>query len=425
MSTFLPSFRRRRPTIVNPRQAAKIPLEIEFLIIDYFEGDTIHLHSFRLVSPDWASYAGFLLFRSVCVRDSNVKRFLAVLQTRNNLGRHIITLIVQEARWPRDENRPSILDTLGPALSDKMGNLQALELSNRYFSRDGVQLATGWASISRLRVRFSGFATAKDMMSFFAAFPRLNSLDVSQCTSCDIPMQPLQCAIPVPAWHLNYLALAQCPQSTLVDWLVADPGEITVDHLRIVSFEADASPFNALLKKIGRGLRHLEVPPQCRVILGAEVPLSIHDCTALTTVNFFERGDLDHGPDIVSLLPQVRSPNLTTVSFEIYLTTAHLNDIRRWEQVNDVLAMDAFANLEKILVNMWGAPFASDMAVMSFDEGTSIMKSRLALLEARGLLQFTSPDVVPQITAVEYQSPHKPSMRNRISRKLAGWMRRR
>ncbi|KAF7343770.1 hypothetical protein MSAN_01957800 [Mycena sanguinolenta] len=68
MSTSLSSLiRRRMLTRVNPRQRAKIPPEIEFLIIDYFEDDNIHLLSFYRVSRAWASHAQILLFRNVCV----------------------------------------------------------------------------------------------------------------------------------------------------------------------------------------------------------------------------------------------------------------------------------------------------------------------------------------------------------------------
>ncbi|KAF7343673.1 F-box domain-containing protein [Mycena sanguinolenta] len=423
MSTFLPSFRRRRPKIVNPRQAARIPLEIEFLIIDYFEGDTIQLHAFCLVSRDWASYAQGLLFRTVCVRHRNLKSFLAILQTSNNLGPYIITLIVVERTpWLWDENRPSILDTLGPVLADKMRNLRTLKLSYRDLGRYGVKPVPGWASISQLQVHTSRFATAKEMISFFVAFPCLESLDVFQCTTCYYLMQPMRYATPVPAWHLNYLAIGECPQSMLA-WLAADPGDLTVDYLRIVSFGSDASSFNALLKKIGRRLRHLELPAPHRRTLRAAVtdsPFSIRDCTALTRLSF---SGFD-GLGVVSLLSQARAPNLTIVSFVIHFTTDLLDDIRRWGQVDDVLTMDAFANLEKVLLNMRGASFTCGTAVMSFDEATSFMKSRLALLEAKGLLQFTATHVVPQVTVVEHQSSHKPSTRTRISCKLAEWVRR-
>ncbi|KAJ6453793.1 hypothetical protein C8R45DRAFT_1112343 [Mycena sanguinolenta] len=426
MSIFLSSLRRRRVSMVHTREApiAEFPMEIEFLVIDHFEGDTIQLRDLCLVSRAWASHAQSLLFRTVYVRYRNFKSFLAVLETRSDLGRYIVTLnIVEGTRWVQTEHQSSVLDAIGPVLADKMCNLRTLDLSYKYFDRWSVQAAAGWSSISRLQVRFCRFATANSMLSFFAAFPRLESLDVFQCLAGDNPAAQLRNEVPVPAWHLRYLAFGEFPQNTLTDWLATDPGELTVDYFRILSLGPDASSFNALLKKVGGGLRHLELPSMYRVrLLGQEVPLSIRDCTALTKLSFSERGALDPGRGIISLLSQVCSPNLTTVSFEIYLKTGHLD--MPWEEVDDVLTTDAFGKLEKVIFNMWGGPFEY-RGISSFDETVLLMEDRLVLLAARGLLGFNAAEDVPRLAVITQPQYRYVPMKNWISRKIAGWMGRR
>ncbi|KAF7341742.1 hypothetical protein MSAN_02073000 [Mycena sanguinolenta] len=414
MSTLFPSLRRQRVTMVHAREApfAQLPMELEFLIIDHFEGDAIQLRDLCLVNRAWASHAQYLLFRNVYVRYRNFRSFLAVLETRNDLGRYIITLnIVEGSRWVQTEHQSSVLDAISPILVDKMCNLRTLDLSYKYFGRETAQPAAGWSSISRLQVRFCRFATSNSMLSFFAAFPRLESLDVFHCET----------RFPVPAWHLKYLAFGEFPQNTLTDWLAADPGEFTVDYFRILSLGPDASSFNALLKKVGSGLRHLELPSMYRVRL-PEVPLSIRDCTVLTKLSFSERGTLDSGRGIISLLSQISSPNLTTVSFEIYLKTGHLD--MPWEEVDDVLTTDAFENLERVIFNMWGGPFECQ-GISSFEEAVLLMEDRLVLLDARGLLRFNAAEETRRLTAVPpSQSRHVPA-RNWIYRKIAAWMARR
>ncbi|KAJ7254972.1 hypothetical protein B0H12DRAFT_1233241 [Mycena haematopus] len=393
-------------------------MEIEFLIIDQFEGDTVQLRDFCLVSRAWASYSQSLLFRNVYVRSRNFMRFLAVLETTNDLGRHIVTLNVTDGtRWAQSEDRSSVLDAIRPILANKLCNLQTLDLSYKYFHRESVQPTAGWASISRLQVRFCRFATANNMFAFFAAFPRLKSLDVFQCLAGDNAAHRRN-AIPVPPWHLEYLAFGEFPQNTITGWIAAESAEITVDYFRILSLGPDASSFNAVLKKIGNGLRRLELPSMYRVgvALGPDVPLSIRDCTALTTLSFSERGAFDPGRSITSLLSQVRSANLTTVSFELHFKTVHLDML--WEGVDNVLTTDTFGNLEKVVFNMWGEPFEYG-GIPPFEEAVLLMEERLVLLQARGLLRFNAPDDAPQVGVVVPPQPrHVPqTARNWVLRK--------
>jgi hypothetical protein len=191
-----------------------------------------------------------------------LKRFLAVIKTRSDLGRHILTLIVTEAtQWPPREDLPSALDAIGAILPKKLPNVRSLDISFRSFQPKDVQPAKGWASISRLQLRFCRFTSSDGMVAFIASFPRLESLDVFQCYASDaVPVAQRPSAVPMPAWHLKYLALGEFPRNGLIEWMVATPAAFAVDHLRILSLGPDATSFNALLDKIGDGLQHLELP---------------------------------------------------------------------------------------------------------------------------------------------------------------------
>lgn len=239
----------------------RLPVELEFLIIDHFEGDTLQLREFCHVNRAWASHAQSLLFRAIYVRDKNFQRFLTVLQTRTNLGRHITTLNITEGSRGHSG---FVLHVIKPILAERMPNVHTLDISYGYFGRMSVEPVGGWTSISRLQLRFCQFATTDALVAFVASFARLESLDVFQCHTPDVianvKAARLRSAIPMPVWHLKYLALGEFPQNALIDWMVAEPAELVVDHFRILSLGPDASAFNALLEKIGTGLRHLELP---------------------------------------------------------------------------------------------------------------------------------------------------------------------
>jgi hypothetical protein len=112
------------------------------------------------------------------------------------------------------------------------------------------------------------------MVAFIASFPRLESLDIFQCYTQDLDVDAgskpaqLRGAVPMPAWHLKYLAFGEFPQNSLIDWMVSETTEFAVDHFRILSLGPDASAFNSLLSKIGGGLRHLELPGMHRWVPG-------------------------------------------------------------------------------------------------------------------------------------------------------------
>ncbi|KAJ6564229.1 hypothetical protein B0H19DRAFT_1233264 [Mycena capillaripes] len=432
MAVLLHSLRRRsmkpRPSHTAPLPVS-LPLEIEFRIIDQFEGDTFQLRKFCLVSSAWASYVQSLLFHDVYVRYHNVKRFLAVLQPRSQLGRYITTLdIIEGGDWVQRDGRLSVLDSVRPLLAERLANVHTLDLSYSRFGRDAaIAPVPGWGGISRLHVRFCTFATTDTMVAFIASFPRLESLDIFQCSTQDVgagrkPAQ-VQSAILMPAWHLKYLALGEFPQSALIDWMIAEPAEIAVDHFRILSLGPDASSFNALLEKIGGELLHLELPGMHHWISGPEVALSIRACTALTTLSFSERSAYDLGRGIIAMLSQVTSPYVSTVSFQIPLNTGYLDIL--WEEIEDVLTTDAFGRLEAVVFNMLGGPF--EYAVLTpYDEAVLLMEDRMVILDARGMLRFKYADDTAKLRLFFLPRQLAPlTLRQRVSRRIAGWMDRR
>ncbi|KAF7349003.1 hypothetical protein MVEN_01421400 [Mycena venus] len=418
MPTLLQSLLRRRFT-AHPAKTSpfsQLPLEIVFLIIDQFEWDILQLRKFCLVSRAWSSHAQSLLFRDVFVRWKTSARFLRLLQTSNELGRYISSLTViygHGSGWLGTQDEPSVLNAIAV---EKMPNLRTLDISYLFFGgqRDTLHPAAAWGSISRLQMHFCRFDTTDTMVAFIASFPRLESLDVFQCYTLDVnvrahekPKQVRHGAIAMPAWHLKYLAFGEFPHNALINWMLAEPADLVVDHLRILTWSC--------LGCIGGG-----AGPGT-----PEVPLSIRACIALTTLSFSERSAYDLGRGIISMLLQVASPHLTTVSI---LINWHLNagylDIP-WEEIEDMLTTDAFGHLKTVLINMWGGGGSSVMT--PYEEAVLLMEDRLVILEARGLLQFKCVDWDSDDTAgrrLRAMPPRqtRPTLRRRISRKVAGWM---
>ncbi|KAJ7208303.1 hypothetical protein GGX14DRAFT_454341 [Mycena pura] len=461
--TLLQTFRRRRRDALGSFSTA-LPLEIHFAIIDQFEGHTVQLRELCRICRAWAAHAQALLFRHICVRYNDIERFLAVLDTEHNLGRHVMSLKISEKCRPLDPHPyiPRLLEELDHAFSKQLPSVRTLDISYKVFggSMDGAtpHPSPGWAAISCLNLRFCRFATTDTMLAFIAAFPRLESLDVFQCSTKDGPpvfgWTPLLTgvrspgSVVMPPWHLKYLALGQFPQNPLIDWMVSEPAALAVDHLRILSLGPDASAFNALLTKIGGGLRHLELPGMHRWADGHQVPLSIRACTALTALSFSERSAYDLGRAILSVLAQVTSASLTTVSFHVPLSAGYL-DVP-WEQVAARLAADAdaFARLERVVFHIcqqWGSPVPPGPGGAHWPPGLTryemavlLMEDRMVLLQARGLLRFVDADddenrdemalsPPPWATYASVTPPpaRTASLRQRLSRRLGGWIGRR
>jgi hypothetical protein len=153
----------------------------------------------------------------------------------------------------------------------------------------------------------------------------------------------------------------------------------------------------------------------------AEVPLSIRACTALTTLSFSERSAYDLGRGFISMLSQVTSPHLSTVSFQIHLNTGYL-DIP-WEEVENVLTTDAFGQLEAVIFNMWGGPFEYTV-LTPYEEAVLLMEDRMVILDARGLLRFSYADDLAKhkLLSPTPQQEALPTLRQRVSRKIASWV---
>ncbi|KAJ7208301.1 hypothetical protein GGX14DRAFT_633980 [Mycena pura] len=392
----------RAPLATLPPHHTMLPLEIQLSILDEFEGQTIELRELCCVCLAWAEYAQAMLFRSIGVRSDSEdrKRFLAVLNTERNIGRHVMALRLNGSGYCNPT-----LDELDHTLIEQLPGVRTLDLVYKHLRATSgpgaLQPSTKWAAISRLHLRHCCFGNVDALIALVAAFPRLESLDIamdgdlecpdSHFTPTEPPAQP-RSSIRMPAWHLKYLALARHFRlDEFVDWMAAEPATLVVDHLRIVYIGYDASVFNALLRRIGRRLRHLDLPDMSR--RGSDwpdVPLLIRPCTALTALTFSARGPIDPRPDILSVLAQVASapPSITTVSFHVI--PGWLGKDFPWEEVDARLTANAFALLHHVefqIVQQWShfPPPAMDMTYQLY---VRYMVDRMVLLKARGLLRF-------------------------------------
>ncbi|KAK7012983.1 hypothetical protein R3P38DRAFT_3007860 [Favolaschia claudopus] len=389
--------RSLRQTQSKPRQlsfSVCLPTEIQFSIIDHFEGDILRLRRLCLICRAWASHAQLLLFREISLRHDNYKRFLALLSTRDHLGRSVLCLHVSGWRlW--NEPKLRILDSI--SLSTSLPSLHALDLSHIILAPGDVAVESGvqWSFISKLQIRFSKFTTNETMIAFIALFPRLESLEVLQCRIENLALNArpgaLQQHIVPPDWHLQHLALGEFPHTPLVDWLVQEPAELRVDHLRILSVGTDASALNELLRKIGGQLRHLELPELTSRGRGQQVALSIKPCVVLSTLTFSERSSYDRGHGIIHTLLDIASPSLLrNVSFDIHIDAGYRDTL--WEAIENVLIADgAFSALVTVEFRMSGIAdgrASFNKLLTAGEHAVFLMKERLPILEATGLLRF-------------------------------------
>ncbi|KAJ7464318.1 hypothetical protein B0H11DRAFT_80219 [Mycena galericulata] len=416
------STRRRRKG--TPGALPGLPLEIELLIIDQFAGDARALRELCRVCRAWAAHAQSLLFHDVCVRRTTCTRFLALLEGSTNMGRHIKTLRITEGEYSRRDGpnyHQTPLLAIGEVLAEKIPNVRTLDVSSKVFNVLDLGMAPSearWGGISRLQLRFCRFATTNVLIAFIAEFSRLESLDIFHCFTKDGPAHLNPTAKPsmMPTWHLKYLALGAFPKTGLIDWMVSQPAELAVDHLRVLSWGPDASSFNALFEKIGGGLRHLELPGTHRCFGANEVPISISACTTLRQLTFTERSTYDLGRGVMSVLAQVASPHLSSVSFQMFLSmNAGYRDIP-WEELEELLTTDRFDNLEAVVFDMWG------MTLGEYKEAVRLMKSRLVILEARGTLHFAYVDEEERKVYVPPRRRQpEDTFVQRLSRRFSSW----
>ncbi|KAJ7187608.1 hypothetical protein GGX14DRAFT_611222 [Mycena pura] len=412
--------RARRLASIPQRaiSAAALPVEIQYLIIDEFEGQIVQLREICRVCLAWAEHAQALLFRSICLRNGDRGRFLAVLDTTRNLGRHVTALkVVEDHGWWN-----GLLEGLKHALVEQLPSLRTLDVSCKRFSRLS-EYATGAplhsAMISRLCLHSCAFETSDTLVAFVATFPRLQSLYIAQCTGLYAWPRSLS-LITRPAWHLKYLALDRMTQKVFFDWMVAEPAALTVDHLRIISLGPDASMFNALLHRIGASLSHLELPNTHHLGENTDIPLSIRACTALTALTFRVHGMSYSRQGMVSVLEQVASaaPPVAVVFFHIPRRGRYRGV--QWELVDASLDTDAFPHLERV-------EFRISRGILTDAHWVTVrlhLASRMVLLHARGLLQFVDGDDEGPTAAhilAPLPEPPRPMRRKRSSR-LGGWL---
>jgi hypothetical protein len=385
----------------------------------------------------WAAHAQSLLFREVSVKRLH-QHFLVLLRSNPNIGRYIHVLNVTDCTTPQDGYIGGLLDSMDASLAQTMPNLYTLTISHRMVNRPNPALS--WGGISRLQLAFCAFATTDTMLAFITSFPRLDSLDMFQCSTLDVASASRtskRCsAVEMPPWHFKYLALGEFPQNGLLDWLIAEPAELTVDHLRILSLAPDASAFNALLAKTGPSIQHLEVPGmhrwghaagECdwlskRLLPGlnspAGVPLSIRACTSLTALSFSERSSYDLGRGFVAVLSQVASAHLSTISFHIHLSSRYY-DIP-WEGVENILTTDIFGSLRAVVFNVWGA-----VDVGAYGDAIVLMQDRLPTVSALGLLRFSPAEEIRKSCISLPRDENVRPVRKRFSTRISGWIGRR
>ncbi|KAF7292061.1 hypothetical protein MIND_01232200 [Mycena indigotica] len=385
----------------------QLPLELHFFIIDHFRPDSAELQSCSLVSLAWAAHIQSLRFRRICVRPRTVLRFLDVLLDNPRLGEFVTVLDVREGAT-RHVTPPSALAALFPVLHC-LPQLHTLGISHKNVEI-GLEMLlqqTGVCTrVTTLRLRFCRFETPDALYRFIGAFRLLRSLEVFQCDTGQTTPHPLAPTMRQAAsycFDLASLALGTYPQTPLIQWLTTDDISLSVDRLRILSFGNDASSFNALLAKIGSGLKSLEVPgphTRRRGSTAEDTPLDLRPCCALSTLTFSERSPSQTSKTVLATLAQLRANgaqnSLTTLSFDVALSTPY-KDVP-WEEVElAILGLGnnaRFPRLQAVVFHLSAAmvPRRPVGYVTAYREAVLFLEDKMAALKAKGSLQFVEED---------------------------------
>jgi hypothetical protein len=257
-------------------------------------------------------------------------------------------------------------------------------------------------------------STAEDLWRLLCIFPALEHLHLSGWLVMD-PDAPMVIAANAPTIHLKELVLLSSrhhsPHPAVAQLALHD---LTVDRLSVTLLAVenwDASACNSLLCKIGPMLQELElvvdlpekrIPGQCRAhsvyhifstLSIVEVGIYIRPCTALRSLTLGlcsiagSAQTMRGGNLIISILNQISAPTMTTLTFNVNVSSESLTAPLRelpWDKIDDSILGRLGPHLKRVVVRNLPA----DGPDLRFDEFAGFLKERLVGLERGHLLQF-------------------------------------
>ncbi|KAJ7776729.1 hypothetical protein B0H14DRAFT_2964025 [Mycena olivaceomarginata] len=348
-----------------------IPLEIQFFILDQITG------TFGNVAPE---------------------------VVKKELGRLALICSAWTAHIRSLLFRPTILAMQSaaalefPDLPDFLPNLRTVIISSSVFEPIEGSVRP-WVGVTHLKMKFCMLSTAEDLWRLLCIFPALEHLHLSGWLVMD-PDVPIVIAANAPAIHLKELVLLSSrhhsPHPAVAQLALHD---LTVDRLSVTLLameDWDASACNLLLCKIGPTLQELELVvdlPEKRIPEVGICITAIRPCTALRSLTLGlcsiagSAQTICGGNLIISILDQISAPTLTTLTFNVNVSSESLTVPLRelpWDEIEDSILGRLGPHLERVVIRNLPAN-GSDLR---FDDFAGTLKERLVGLERGHLLQF-------------------------------------
>ncbi|KAJ7609228.1 hypothetical protein DFH06DRAFT_189546 [Mycena polygramma] len=372
----------------------RLPLELQFQILDQFYDDKLELRRLYSVSRAWGAHSQRLIFRDVWVTYATAERLLSLFRRRPQLGICVRSVTIVEIKIFDCANRPQrTLEGIVDHLPAMMPNVRKLDIIGRRFDAQIEYLeflSHKLVDITHLRLRSETFTNPHTMLCFVGLFPRLEQLEIlgGYTVMASPAILP-----PPPRRHLKYLALGRMFCSGIVmGWLARRP--ITVDELYIKSWgHDDHVMLNSFLRQIGDGLQHLRLKETRTRYPGERVFLP--PCPSLRTLEInlrYSTNDRDSmAAGILSILQRLASAPVSSMYFETAVGYKPLLDLQ-WDEVD--VEMTAFCDLEDVVFDLYGHFDLSGGRMCGAEEFPTYaelcdgMRKRMPHLEARGILRF-------------------------------------
>ncbi|KAJ6549042.1 hypothetical protein DFH09DRAFT_1169617 [Mycena vulgaris] len=346
-----------------PPSVPVVPIEIQFLILDrVYIGKQKRLDLQRLTSicRVWAGYIQSLLFRKICLGQSDAERFLSLVRQRRHLGDFVTTLEI----WADID-----LEEL-PHLFPNVRNVTLVTRTSGPTPESRFQ----WPAVTRLRLILCSFSTAQDVWDFIGLFPSRKRLGVSGWDYA-VDWMGSNITVDAPALELDYLSIR--PDSIFDTQPVVRclaMGDINVHSLSIELSAADASACNSLLLKVCHALHDLEVfelPSKEHLEREPLVAICISPCTRLRHLTLGLRHSI-----------------LETICFRVSRTARHLH--LQWCEIDGALNGRGFDNLQRVVfeVNEWVPPGGRQL--ITFKQFVDRMDDFMIGIRQSGRLHFES-----------------------------------
>lgn len=274
-----PYRRRLRNRSLKPGHTTMLVLDILEIVFEYLYADSQSLRACSQTCWAFCLLARRHLFRSVSLLPSDQYKFLDVLASPSNPGRHVKVLTIFEVHFPLSHSSQSSLFKMQgkgnlpferpffwrslPTLIHHLAFIQQLCLKDvewRKLSDSSVRLVldgfTHVHSLTLSRVRFSSFNV---FVWFICSFPALSTLT---CESVWIDPRGLRTPLPgaqhLPALHT--LRLGSGSKRFLFQWLLESGTQLQIHTLALQTIHpSDVQSVTNLVTFLGPALQHLSL----------------------------------------------------------------------------------------------------------------------------------------------------------------------